>query len=450
MPDRGELVNAGATLSERLQEWIELQIRLGETPANRELLDSLNARLGVDKARLDASIDRRVLQEDLKSGQAPPIRLFQRTMDTIEAELELIDRLLVLAEQAGAEVTASRARWAELRAAAREMRSKLSAALEEARLTDIPGLLAESQQVLAAVEAELQAVDRLAGGTGDPLGQGEDLSRVLQQTDELLAIADQLLTATRTGLTPVEMAVDDAMLTALTLRLDLMNQRGTLADFRRDVKYASDDLRSVLDLNVEHVISNQRNLQSDVYRRDTSSQVNIGLDLDLPLNRKSQRNSYRVALINYHVALRNLMQLEDNIKLAVRDDLRALSLQRVQYEISVASAALAAERVLNSQLELALGFPGVQARDFLEAQDALRQARSAVADLHLNYIQSRAQFFFDLELMEVDALNFWPQLRDEQYQPQPTFLPYAGSGPAYGELPPFLWYSREIRSLHPN
>jgi len=449
MPDRGELVNAGATLSQRLREWIELQSRLGEEAVNREVLEDLDARLGVDKARLDATTDRRILQDDLKSGQAPPIRLFQRTMDAIDSELELINRLLDLAARAGnGDVAAARMHWRELRAAAAQLRQRLSTALEQARLEEIPGLLVDSQQLLTAVDAALGAADRQAGGTGDPLGQGEDLSRVLEQTDELLRIADQLLTATRTGLTPVEMEVDDAMLTALTLRLDLMNQRGFLADDRRAVKLASDDLRSVLNLNAIQVISTERNRPFG-FTFD-NSRTDLGLTFDLPLNRKEQRNFFRSELINYSAGLRSLMLLEDNIKLAVRNDLRTLSLQRVQYEINVASAALATERVLNSQLELALGFPGVQVRDFLEAQDALRQARSAVADLHLSYIQNRAQFFFNLELMEVDALNFWRQLRDEQYQPQPQFLPPPRSGPAYGELPPFLWYSREIRSLHPN
>ncbi|MBI3465291.1 MAG: TolC family protein, partial [Planctomycetes bacterium] len=202
MPDRGELVNAGATLAERMQEWIELQTRLGEAPANRELLEDLNARLGVDKARLDASIDRRILQEDLQSGQAPPIRLFQRTMDAIDSALELVNRLLTIADRAGrGDVAPMRSQLADLRSAAAQLRQRLSTALEQARLEDIAGLLADSQQLLAAVDAALAAADRQAGGTGAPLGQGEDLSRVLQQTDELLAIAGQLLTSTRTGLT---------------------------------------------------------------------------------------------------------------------------------------------------------------------------------------------------------------------------------------------------------
>ena len=39
------------------------------------------------------------------------------------------------------------------------------------------------------------------------------------------------------------------MLTALIQRLDLMNERGFLADDWRRIKFASDDLRSVLNLS---------------------------------------------------------------------------------------------------------------------------------------------------------------------------------------------------------
>ena len=173
----------------------------------------------------------------------------------------------------------------------------------------------------------------------------------------------------------------------------------------------------------------------------------MGLTLDLPLNRKAQRNAYRPSLINYQASLRSLMKLEDDIKLAVRDELRGLALARDQYLISVASGALAAERVLSTRLELALGFPGVAARDFLEAQDAYRDALSAVADQHINHIVERTRFFLDIELLELDRTGFWPQLRDERHQPTPLGQFPADTGRPYGDLPECLRLSDEIRRI---
>jgi hypothetical protein len=235
------------------------------------------------------------------------------------------------------------------------------------------------------------------------------------------------------------------MFTALVSRLDLMNERGRVADERRAIKLAADDLRSVMNLNAEQTIRTRRNRPFG-FTTDHSS-TRLGISLDLPLNRKAQRNSYRLALIGYQAALRNLTLLEDNIKLAVRDELRGLALAQDQYLISVASAALAAERVLSTRLELALGFPGVAARDFLEAQDAYRGALSSVADNHLGQIVERARFFLDLELLELDQSGFWRGLYDERLQPIPRRQFPAQAGPAYGEIPDFLHVSDEIECL---
>jgi hypothetical protein len=148
--------------------------------------------------------------------------------------------------------------------------------------------------------------------------------------------------------------------------------------------------------------------------------------------------------------LRRLMESEDDIKLAIRDELRDLALARTQYHISVASAALAAERVESTRLQLALGSAGIAARDFLEAQDAYRTALSAVADDHVGYVVSRARFFLDSELMQLDDTGFWPELRKEDFQPMPRFDFPPNAGPPYGEVPDFIWLSHEIRQTFEN
>ena len=82
------------------------------------------------------------------------------------------------------------------------------------------------------------------------------------------------------------------------------------------------------------------------------------------------------------------MESEDLVKLSVRDQLRNLQLSREQYQIAVASAALAYERVVSTRLELQLG-RDVTARDFLEAQQAYTASLNAVAVEHIGYITDR-------------------------------------------------------------
>ena len=64
------------------------------------------------------------------------------------------------------------------------------------------------------------------------------------------------------------------------------------------------------------------------------------------------------------------MQAEDDIKFSVRNGIRSLALDREQYAVDVASAALAYERVVSTQLELRLGTGGITAFDYLLAQAA--------------------------------------------------------------------------------
>ncbi len=173
----------------------------------------------------------------------------------------------------------------------------------------------------------------------------------------------------------------------------------------------------------------------------------MGLTFDAPLNRRAQRNSYRVSLINYQAAMRNLMEQEDRIKFSVRNNLRNLQLDREQYAIAVASAALANERVLTTRLQLQLGLGNISARDFLESQQAYTSSLFAVAEQHIGYILDRIDLFLELELLEVDELGFWPHLYDESYQPSPRLQPPACSGPVYGSLLPGLHYSKAMRRM---
>ena len=226
-----------------------------------------------------------------------------------------------------------------------------------------------------------------------------------------------------------------------------MNQRGSLADDRRSIKLAADDLKSILNLNASQTIGTRTSNDRPFDFTFDESRTSLGATLDLPLNRRAQRNAYRVSLINYQAGLRALTQLEDGIKLAIRDDIRQLALQSEQYQIAVGSAALAYGRVISARLELQLGIPGVQPRDVIEAQDAYTVSLRGVASSHINYITSRIQLFLDMELLEVGESGFWQPLYNEQFQPEPSFQLIGDALPAYGDLPIGPWYSEELRHI---
>ncbi len=203
---------------------------------------------------------------------------------------------------------------------------------------------------------------------------------------------------------------------------------------------------AILDINVSQNLSTSAIGNTSANTNSDSSRTDVRLLFDAPLNRRAERNAYRNALINYQAGRRDLMEAEDLIKFGVRNTLRSLALDREQYLIAVAGAALAYERVVSTSLEFRLGTGGVSARDFLEAQVAYIDALSDVASRHIDYIVDRTQLFLDLELLTVNESGFWEELDNEQYQPEPYFEMPNWSLPVYGNLPP-VKYSKEIQSM---
>lgn len=449
-PNRLELLSSSVVLIERMLDTQRLQEELGQQAVQREGLTRRLDELQVDAARENAGIVRGELNEALQAQPPSLPRVFQRTMDMLDALLVLIDRQLTLAEQRGVDqglVDELRERHGSIQGGGVELQSELERLIDEGRLDELQQLADRASQLQAEAEMVSQQLDVANGFPPVRLTPAEEMARTLQETDQLLQTSEELLRAIGLGLTPIEISMDDAMLTALNLRFDLMNQRGDVADVWRQIKYAGDDLKSVLNINASQRVSTRRDVNRPFDFTFDESETRVGASFDAPFNRRAERNAYRQSLINYQAALRQLMLLEDNIKFAVRNDLRGLFLDREQYQIDVASAALAYERIVSVLLELRLGIGRAAARDFLEAQNAYANALSNVARQHIDYIVDRTQLFLDLELLTVGEDGFWYELYDESYQPTPFYqIPYYGE-PVYGELVPGLWYSKYLRRL---
>lgn len=442
-PNRAELINGALNLSERMLELIQIREEEG-VPAGLETeLNLLGKRLTVEESLLAVRFNREVLTRELAAiPPAPPLRIYQRTMDLVDSILELVQTRITLLEGRDADESLLE-----------QLRQRRTTQLENAKvvrsdldLTNIPVHVTAAQTLLADVEDLLTATERVAGY--QPRTPEQEQMETIQWVDDLLNSSVELERAGESGLIPVEIEMNEAMLTALVQRFDLLNQRGELADVWRRIKIAGDDLRSVLNLNATQSVRTDPNYNRGFDFTWDESTTNLRLQFDTPLNRQSQRNAYRSALINYQLALRALTELEDRIKADVRDDLRNIQVSREQYRISVQSAALARERVVSTQLQLELGIAGVAARDYLEAQQAYAGSLNAVASNHIDYILLRMQIFLNMESLVLNEDGFWSELYEERVQPQPVFQFDPRIGSAYGELPPQLHYSRFIRRMN--
>ena len=449
-PARATLLSAGSVLVERMRDSNELRNRLGEeTPLSDELID-LGLRMQAEAARLDVDGALVEMQTELDSESPSQPIVFQRRMDLVNEQLEVIQFQL---ERAGRRDSPDR--WETYLSLseqygdrARQLGERFDQLITDERLAEFPRLLEDSVLLENDMTALVEELDNILGRDARQWTPEEKLQETIVEVDQLLRESESyLLTSEGGGLVPIEIDMDDAMMTALVRRFDLINERGFLADDWRQIKLAGDDLRSILNLRATQSIRTRDGVNRPFDFTFDDSTTSLRANFDLPLNRRAQRNTYRNTLIDYQAALRRLALLEDNIKLSVRRDLRSLDLGREQYANGIASAALAFERVVSTEVELRLGVGNVAARDFLESQTAYTRSLSSVAGTHIEYIVDRLNLFLDLELLAVEDDGFWPQLYEEDLQPMPAYQLPAYALPAYGTLHPCLMYSPEIRSM---
>ncbi|MCK4629577.1 MAG: TolC family protein, partial [Sedimentisphaerales bacterium] len=198
--------------------------------------------------------------------------------------------------------------------------------------------------------------------------------RLALPTDTVLELDPNELIALETvGVTDPNFDLTLAVETALENRLDLANVREQLEDAQRKVKVAADNLGAELNLiGSARVNSEERtNLGNLQFHR---GDYEIGLEADLPLDRKAERNAYREALINVMRKQRDYEQKNDQVKLDVRQAFRDMSETYNSYRIQLLSLNLAEKRV-EMQLILLQEDRGTT-RDYLFAQEDLLRAQN--------------------------------------------------------------------------
>src|SRR5690606_14150498 len=101
------------------------------------------------------------------------------------------------------------------------------------------------------------------------------------------------------------------------------------------------------------------------------------LDVDLPLDRKAQRNIYRASLLHLERAKRAEGLARDRARLEIYEAWRALDQERLSFRIAEEGVALAARRLEEQLLRAELGgLGGGDARDLVDAQEDLVDAQN--------------------------------------------------------------------------
>lgn len=235
----------------------------------------------------------------------------------------------------------------------------------------------------------------------------------------------------KVGLINVPLNPEEAYRLATERHLPTLNAIDRYQDAQRRVRIARDRLKPNLTLLADASLDSQRPTDWSHFDAKEVS-AGVGLELDLPLDRKSQRFGYREALITFESQLRSLTLTLDNLRNSIENGLRTIEQQRQTYIIQKMAVDLAKIRVEATTMSLQAG--NVAVRDVLDAQDALISAQNQLTQSLVSYQQARLRLMLDIGALKTHQDKFWLQEHLTGYLPTvPPSVPDPGDKPV---LPP--------------
>lgn len=206
--------------------------------------------------------------------------------------------------------------------------------------------------------------------------------------------------------------LDEAIDTALTTRMDLWNSRDRMEDASRRVLIARQDiLPSVNSLVNYNILDNPDRTGFSLTPRNRST--SLGLNLDLNLNQKPERNSLRAVTIAEQRARRELDLAEENVRSDVRSGWRDLEVARKQYDLAKRGLEISTARL---EVEEAFNAEGQgTAIDLVDAQRDMNSTRNLMVSTRINHELARLQLWRDMGVLFIEKDGSWVDvLKNEQ------------------------------------
>lgn len=262
------------------------------------------------------------------------------------------------------------------------------------------------------VELDPQELIRLADAARAVLRRNEAAAAAAATTmPSTFPAADapvELRRPTRENAGRYELSEEEAIRLALANRPDLIVAQGEVYDAQRRVVIAADALKPGLNIGASGNTGGRANPTGDDVQFDPKwSAWNFSLDLDLPLERTREQNAYRSSLISLESSVRSLQQLEDNIKLSIRNQLRSMLQNRESLQTQARAVEIARRRVDSTDLLLQAG--RVAIRDYLDAQTALVNAQNDLSQALVNYRVAELRLQQDLGVLQVNHEGLWQE-----------------------------------------
>jgi outer membrane protein TolC len=231
------------------------------------------------------------------------------------------------------------------------------------------------------------------------------------------------------GLVTASLDAEAAYRFAVSNQVNILTAIDQFEDSKRKIRVAADRLRAELNLIGNASVptdddDSYTSFDPDKYR------AGVGLELNLPFDRLSERNSYRATLVSFESQLRNLTLTLDNLKDRIQSGLRTLDQRRQNYEIQKNALTLADRRVRSTTLLLEAG--RAEVRDLVDSQDAQISTQTAVTAAQVDYQQARLELLLQIGALDASVGKFW--LRDQLANLQ-TLTINDTKQPASGEQP---------------
>ncbi len=279
----------------------------------------------------------------------------------------------------------------------------------------------------------------------DPRRKLEDLPKIvdrLPKLEDIVIDGRSVLGVYRDGKND-EDELEDLLLaverTALEHRLDLMNQRATLYDEWRAIKVAANALQGVFNVTLSNQFVTPPTTTNPFGFLDQAKTFSLSFQAELPLVRVAQRNNFRQAIIVYERQRRALMNAEDSLKNILRNDIRSVQQNYLQYEITKQNLVLACrlkdqafEQIVAPPATAGASQAALQTTNLTQFQNSLISAENTLVTQWYFFEQNRLETYRDMGTLPIDEWEALNAIFPSQYSADAsaTAPVIAGAGPA--------------------
>ncbi|NNE90351.1 MAG: TolC family protein [Verrucomicrobiales bacterium] len=224
----------------------------------------------------------------------------------------------------------------------------------------------------------------------------------------------------RLGIEKPGVSRKDAVQVALATRPDLVTTEDRIDDAERGIKVAKNGLLPGLDVGVNYnPISDPGDISPSI--NFNRREISTTLDVDLPFDRKADRNIYRAAFVALEQAKRSHDLNLDRVRLQIYDDWRALEQAEKNFEIAELGVALALRR-LEEQVILADIGQG-EARDLVDAQRDLVDAQNQRTATVVTHTLARLRLWQDMGILYINGDGSWVTVLEQEGRNQEAINP---------------------------